>query len=46
MEANDLAVRLLRVWVVTGPVFSGEVKKLSGGVDVPAAFYRIIDPIV
>ncbi len=41
-EANDFAVRLERVWVVTGPVFAGEVKKLPSGVDVPTAFYRII----
>ncbi|MEQ2008782.1 MAG: DNA/RNA non-specific endonuclease [Limisphaerales bacterium] len=41
-EANDFAVRLERVWVVTGPVFSGAVKKLHGGVDVPTAFYRIL----
>lgn len=41
-EANDFAVRLERVWVVTGPVFNGAVTKLHGGVDVPTAFYRII----
>lgn len=41
-EANDFAMRLKRVWVLTGPVFSGDVKKLRGGVDVPAACYRII----
>lgn len=41
-EANDFAVRLERVWVVTGPVFNGTVEKLHGGVDVPTAFYRII----
>ena len=41
-EANDFAVRLERVWVVTGPVFAGDVKKLASGVDVPTAFYRII----
>ena len=41
-EANDFAVRLERVWVVTGPVFAGEAKKLASGVDVPGAFYRII----
>ena len=41
-EANDFAMRLERVWVVTGPVFAGEVKKLPSGVDVPTAFYRII----
>ncbi len=37
-QANDFAVRLERVWVVTGPVFSGAVKKLHGDVDVPTAF--------
>ena len=41
-EANDFAVQLERVWVVTGPVFAGDVKKLPSGVDVPTAFYRII----
>ena len=41
-EANDFALRLERVWVVTGPLFAGEVKKLPNGVDVPSAFYRII----
>ena len=41
-EANDFAVRMERVWVMTGPVFAGEVKKLPSGVDVPPAFFRII----
>ena len=41
-EANDFSVRLERVWVVAGPVFAGEVKKLPSGVDIPTAFYRII----
>jgi endonuclease G len=41
-EANDFAVRLERVWVVTGPLFAGDVKKLPNGVDVPTEFYRII----
>ena len=41
-EANDFAMRLERVWVVTGPVFAGAVKKLPSGVDVPTACYRII----
>ncbi len=27
---------------MTGPVFTGEPKKLHNGVDIPAAFYRII----
>jgi endonuclease G len=41
-EANDFAVRLECVWVMTGPVFAGEVKKLPSGVDIPTAFFRII----
>ena len=41
-ESNDFAMRLERVWVMTGPVFAGEVKKLPSGVDVPTSFYRII----
>ncbi len=30
------------VWVVTGPVFQGEIKKLDSGVPVPSAYYKII----
>jgi endonuclease G len=30
------------VWVVTGPVFQGEIKKLESGVPVPSAYYKII----
>ena len=41
-EANDFAMRMERVWVMTGPVFTGDVKKLPSGVDVPTAFYRIV----
>jgi len=41
-EANDFALRFERVWVICGPVFSGEHRKLPSGVDIPAAFYRII----
>lgn len=41
-EANDFAVRLERVWVICGPVFSGDRRKLPSGVDMPTAFYRII----
>jgi endonuclease G len=41
-EANDFAVRLERVWVITGPIFEAAPKRLRGGVEVPAAFYRII----
>ena len=41
-EAKDFAVRLERVWVVTGPVFDDHPQKLRGGVEVPVACYRII----
>lgn len=41
-EANDFAMRLERVWVLTGPVFDGHPKKLPAGVDIPTACYRII----
>jgi endonuclease G len=41
-EANDFAMRLERVWVLTGPVFAGAVKKLPSGVSIPSACYRII----
>lgn len=41
-EANDFALRLERVWVLTGPVFDGRVEKLQSGVEIPDAFYRII----
>lgn len=30
------------VWVVTGPVFQGEIKKLDSGIPVPSAYYKII----
>lgn len=41
-EANDFAVRLERVWVVTGPVFDQRIERLASGVEIPDAFYRII----
>ena len=41
-EANDFAVRLEQVWVLTGPVFGSQVEKLRSGVEIPSAFYRII----
>lgn len=41
-EANDFAVRMERVWVITGPIFDAAPKRLRGGVEVPAAFYRIL----
>lgn len=30
------------VWVVTGPVFQGEIRKLDSGVPIPSAYYKII----
>jgi endonuclease G len=30
------------VWVLTGPVFQGEIRKLESGVPVPSAYYKII----
>lgn len=30
------------VWVITGPVFQGEIKKLESGVPIPSAYYKII----
>ncbi len=41
-EANHFAVRLEQVWVMTGPVFAGDVKTLPSGVQIPTSFYRII----
>ncbi len=41
-EANDFAVRLERVWVLTGPVFDQRIERLASGVEIPDAFYRII----
>lgn len=41
-DAKDFAVHLEWVYVLTGPVFDDDVKKLARGVDVPSAFYSII----
>lgn len=30
------------VWIVTGPVFQGEIRKLDSGVPIPSAYYKII----
>jgi endonuclease G len=30
------------VWVITGPVFEGNIEKLESGVPVPSAYYKII----
>lgn len=47
---KDLEQRIARrygryfgeVWVVTGPVFSKPVKRLSSGVAIPTAYYKIV----
>ena len=41
-EANDFAMRLERVWVLTGPMFDQRIERLASGVEIPDAFYRII----
>ncbi len=30
------------VWVITGPVFQGKIKRLDSGVPIPSAYYKII----
>lgn len=30
------------VWVITGPVFQGEIKTLDSGIPVPSAYYKIM----
>jgi endonuclease G len=30
------------VWVITGPIFQGEIKKIDSGIPVPSAYYKII----
>lgn len=42
LEENDFALRLERVWIITGPVFDSRGEKLRSGVEIPTAFYRII----
>lgn len=47
---KDLEMRVARrygryfseVWVITGPVFQGEIRKLDSGVPIPSAYYKII----
>ena len=40
-EADIVAPRVHDLWVLTGPVLHGAVERLSSGVAVPPAFYRI-----
>jgi|GEM_PF-1195423 len=35
--------RLERVWLIAGPIFDATPKWLRGGVEVPAAGYRILN---
>lgn len=47
---KDLEMRIARrygrsfreVWVITGPVFQGEIRKMDSGVTIPSAYYKII----
>jgi len=40
--ARDYANRFEEVWVVTGPIFEDQPNKLTCGVHVPGAFYKIV----
>jgi endonuclease G len=47
---KDLEMRVARryaryfgeVWVVTGPVFQGKIRRLDSGVPIPSHYYKII----
>jgi endonuclease G len=47
---KDLEMRVARkygrffseVWVITGPVFEGDIQTLESGVPIPAAYYKIM----
>ena len=41
-EVRDYAARYDRIWVMNGPVFDGAPALLKGGVQVPAACFKII----
>jgi len=41
-EADVYANRFEEIWVIDGPIFDDQPDKLSTGVDVPRAFFKII----
>jgi endonuclease G len=42
-ESSYFAPRFKKIWVITGPVFSGQVERLSSDwkIEIPDAFYKI-----
>jgi endonuclease G, mitochondrial len=40
-EADVVAPRAIQLWVMTGPLFDPQPRKLRTGIAVPTAFYRI-----
>ena len=40
-EVDVVAPAMQELWVLTGPVFSGESRQLKSGIKIPDAFYRI-----
>lgn len=40
--ARDYASRFEEVWVIVGPVFGDEIRKLPSGVHIPDAFFMIL----
>jgi endonuclease G len=40
-EALNYAGRFREIWVITGPLFLGDERRLDAGVRIPDAFYRI-----
>jgi endonuclease G, mitochondrial len=41
-EANEYALNFEEVWVLTGPIFDANGTRLSSGVEIPEAFYKIL----
>ncbi|MGZ0655367.1 DNA/RNA non-specific endonuclease [Coraliomargarita sp. W4R53] len=44
--ANRYLKDYQEVWVITGPIYRGSIQRLSSGVAIPAAFYKIIVDVV
>ena len=42
LVAKTYAQQCEELWVVCGPIFDGDVQKLTCGVEIPDAFYKII----
>ena len=42
LVAKDYANRFEEVWIICGPIFDEHIEKLTSGVEIPDAFYKII----